>query len=226
MDQINLKNRNCSFAERRKRSLLKKQSMKARKRGGNKAQPLAQDLNTLFHYYQNHQFDIVISLARSITKNFPEHPFSWNILGATLIKVGRFEEALLVNQRFVDLCPKDPNAYNNLASTFLEMDRVYEADSNFRKAISFDAHNAVFYNNLGNALVKMLKYVDAEINYKKAITLKYDYPEAHTNLGNIYADLGKSREAAVCLIIFYTCFKQCFHIFCIIFHLKLVPAAT
>ena len=198
MDQINLKNRNCSFAERRKRSLLKKQSMKARKRGGNKAQPLAQDLNTLFHYYQNHQFDIVISLARSITKNFPEHPFSWNILGATLIKVGRFEEALLVNQRFVDLCPKDPNAYNNLASTFLEMDRVYEADSNFRKAISFDAHNAVFYNNLGNALVKMLKYVDAEINYKKAITLKYDYPEAHTNLGNIYADLGKSREAAVC----------------------------
>lgn len=198
MDQINFQNSNRSFAERRKRGLLAKKSKKARKRGRNKAQPPAQDLNTLFHYYQHHQFDIVISLALSITENFPDHPFSWNILGATLIKVGRFEEALSVNQRFVDLCPKDPNAYNNLASTFIEMDRVHEADLNFRKAISLDANNAVFYNNLGNALVKRLKYMDAEINYKKAIALKYDYPEAHTNLGNIYADLGKASEAAVC----------------------------
>ena len=198
MNQVNFKNRNRSFAERRKLNILLKKSKKAKKRGIHKTQPHAQDLNTLLHYYRQNYFDLAISLASSITENFPEHPFSWNILGATLIKVGRFEEALFANRRFVDLCPEDPNAHNNLASTLLEIDRVYEAESGFRKAISLDPNNAVFYNNLGNALVKMLKYADAEINYKKAIALEYDYPEAHTNLGNIYADLGKSSEAAVC----------------------------
>ena len=198
MNQVNFKNRNRTFAERRKLNLLSKKSKKAKKRGINKTQPHVQDLKTLFHYYRQNYFDLAISLASSITENFPEHPFSWNILGATLLKVGRFEEALFANQRCVDLCPEDPNTHNNLASTLLEIDRVYEAESGFRKAISLDANNAVFYNNLGNALVKMLKYADAEINYKKAIALEYDYPEAHTNLGNIYADQGKSSEAAVC----------------------------
>jgi tetratricopeptide (TPR) repeat protein len=198
MDNVNFKSRNRSFAERRKLSLLAKKSKKARKRGINKTQPLAQDLNTLFRYYQHNNLDLAISLALSITENFPEHPFSWNILGAALLQVGRVEEALLVNQRFVDLCPKDANAHNNLASTLLEMDRVQEAESSFRKAISLDVNNAVFYNNLGNALVKILRYSDAEINYKKAITLKYDYPEAHNNLANIYANLGRLSEAVAC----------------------------
>ena len=198
MDNVNFKSGNRSFAERRKLSLVAKRSKKARKRGINKTQPLAQDLKTLFRYYQHNYFDLAISLAFSITENFPEHPFSWNILGAALLQVGRFEEALSVNQRFVDLCSKDPNAHNNLASTLLEIDRVHEAESSFRKAISLDVNNAVFYNNLGNALAKMLRYSDAEINYKKAISLKYDYPEAHNNLGNIYADLGRLSEAADC----------------------------
>ena len=48
MDQVNFKNRNRSFAERRKLNLLAKKSKKAKKLGINKTQPLAQDLNTLF----------------------------------------------------------------------------------------------------------------------------------------------------------------------------------
>ena len=102
MNQVNFKKKNRSFAERRKFNLLLKKSKKAKKRGINKTQPHVQDLNTLFHYYQHNYFDLAISLASSITENFPEHPFSWSILGATLLKVGRFEEALFANQRVVD----------------------------------------------------------------------------------------------------------------------------
>lgn len=192
----NIHYKDNTFSARRKQRLLEKKKNKLRKLALVKGVPVAEDLAELIDNFKSKRFDVTISLGFYITKNFPKHSLAWNILGAALYSVGRFDEALLANQRFVDLSPKDPNAHNNLALTFLDTERLKEAEISFRNTLSLDANHYGAWNSLGSTLVRMRRFSEAEESYKRAIFLKSDYAQAHNNLGEIQAAQGKFNEAA------------------------------
>ena len=69
--------------------------------------PSQQELESLLKYYQSERYDEAEELATSITQKFPNHPFSWKVLGATLKKTGRISESLVASQKAVNLAPED-----------------------------------------------------------------------------------------------------------------------
>ena len=157
--------------------------------------PSNQQLNNLLKCYQTGRYIDAEKLSLSITKEFPEHPFAWKVLGIVFKKTGRINEALVVNQKSVELEPINMEANFNLGNTLQELGRLEEAEACYKQAISIKPDYAEAHNNLGVTLQKIGRLEEAEACYKQAISIKPDYAEAHNNLGVTLQKIGRLEEA-------------------------------
>ena len=157
--------------------------------------PPQSDMKQLLNHYQNKQYDDAENLALSLSKQFPNHPFSWKILGALFGQSGRGAEALNINQIAVQLAPQDATVYNNLGNTLKGMGRLEEAEANYRQAIAITNEFAEAHSNLGTTLAEMGRLEDAEESYRKATTIKPDFAEAYFNLGVMFFEANKYEKA-------------------------------
>ena len=157
--------------------------------------PPQSDMTQLLNHYQNRQYDDAENLASSLSKQFPNHPFSWKILGALFGQSGRGAEALNANQIAVQLAPQDATVYNNLGNTLKGMGRLEEAEANYRQAIAITNEFAEAHSNLGTTLAEMGRLEDAEESYRKATTIKPDFAEAYFNLGVMFFEANKYEKA-------------------------------
>ncbi|MDB9968494.1 tetratricopeptide repeat protein [Gammaproteobacteria bacterium] len=181
-----------TFAEKRKEASAKK---KKKKQNANSLKPSQQQLSILLQHYQNRQYDEAEKLALSMTQKFPEHQFSWKVLGAVFEETGRMSAALGVNQKVVALTPEDADAHSNLGNTLRELHRLEEAVTSCRKAIALKPGLAEAHYNLGNTLRELDRLEKAETSYRQAIALKPDFAEAHSNLGIMLHELGRLKNA-------------------------------
>ena len=69
--------------------------------------PSQEQLNSLLGYYQNGRFNDAEKLATTISKDFPNHPFAWKVLGAVLKQLGRISESVVAKEKAVELAPND-----------------------------------------------------------------------------------------------------------------------
>ena len=157
--------------------------------------PSHAQLSRLMECYEKRHFDEAEKLALSITQEFPKHPFSWKVLGATLKQTGRLLESLTPSQKAVELSPQDAEAYNNLGTTLAELKQLEKAEGSLRQAIALKPDYVEAYNNLGSTLKELGRLKEAEASYKKAIALKPEYAEAYNNLGVLLKELVKFIEA-------------------------------
>ena len=157
--------------------------------------PTNTELNKLLLFYQKRQFDDAEKLALSITERFPNHPFSWKVLGASLKQTGRIIESLIPMQKAVQLAPQDVETHSNLGITLKEVGRLNESEASHKKAIALQPDLAEAHFNLGITLKELGKAEEAQASYKKAIALRFDYAEAHNNLGVTLKEMGKLEEA-------------------------------
>ena len=65
----------------------------------NGVSPPQLQLNNLLEHYQNGRYEDAEKLAKFITEQFPNHQFSWKVLGAVLGQASRKTEALVANQK-------------------------------------------------------------------------------------------------------------------------------
>ena len=193
--KLAVQNKRLSFSQKRKKLSEKKKRKKAKKQNLKVNNPSQQQLSNLLEYYQNGRLDDAEKLAVSITNEFPEHQFTWKVLGAVLSQTGRKSEAVDANQTAVELSPQDALAHNNLGVTLQELGRLDRALASYTQAIALKPDYAEARSNLGNTLKQLGRLEDAEASYIQAISLKPDYAEAHKNLGNTLKAQGRLSEA-------------------------------
>ena len=143
-------------------------------------EPSQKQLNDLLKYYQTKQYDNAEKLAKSITEEFPKHPFSWKVFAAALKQNGKISESLVAGQKSVQLDPQDAEAYYNLGIVMQELGRLDEAEAIYKKAITLKPDHKT-HNNLGIVMQELGRLDEAEAIYKKAITLKPDFSQAIKN---------------------------------------------
>jgi len=148
-----------------------------------KRSPPQSEINTLLGHYQSGRYDDAEKLAVSITRQFPEHQFSWKVLGILFGQKGSTAEALNANQNAVKLAPQDAEAHNNLAITLAELKRLDEAQASYKKAIELKSDFPEAYNNRGAVLLELNSLEDARFCFTRAIELKPEFAEAHNHLG-------------------------------------------
>ena len=171
------------------------EKMKTQEPSSKTANPLQTELDSLLEHYQNGRHEDAEKLAISITQEFPDHSFSWTILGVLLEQTGRVPEALSVNQRVVQLAPESADAHFNLGNTLKELNRLEEAEKSYGQAIGLAPEDAEVHCNLGIALQGLGRLKEAEVSFRHAIALKSDYAEAHNNLGIMLEGFGRLEEA-------------------------------
>ena len=72
--------------------------------------PSQSDIDTLFEHYQSARYDDANNLATILTGQYPNHQFSWKILGATQRVMGNMQGALFANETAARLDPNDAEA--------------------------------------------------------------------------------------------------------------------
>lgn len=157
--------------------------------------PSKDELQQLVNLYNTDQNIEAENLAKFLIKQYPNHPFSWKVLGALLGKFGREGEALEVNKKAVELSPGDIAAHNNLGNTLKNLGKLKEAEVIYRKAISIQNNFHVSHNNLGITLAEMGRLEEAESSYREAIKIKPNFEEAYFNLGLMFYEANNFEKA-------------------------------
>ena len=98
--------------------------------------PSPERISILYEHYQSGKFSDAEKLAVDITQEYPEHPFSWKVLGLLFKQQGRVDESVAAMQRSISLSPQDAEARNNLGATLQESGRFEEAETSFTEAVA------------------------------------------------------------------------------------------
>ncbi len=192
-----LQKQSSSFTQQHKTVSARKKNSSSNQTNPNQVRSPSQvEVNALLEHYQNGRYDLAENLAKTITQKYPDHQFSWKVLGVVFQQTGRLQESLIANQRAVASSPNDAAAYSNLGNTLQELGRLENAETSYNKAIAIKPGLAEAHYNLGNTLKKLGRLEDAEASYNKAIAIKPEYREAHSNLGITLQELGRLEDAA------------------------------
>ena len=154
-----------------------------------------QIVNQLLDLYNKGQLTVVIDQAQSLTEQYPEAFFVWNMLGAANKGLGRTDDAANAFKRVTELNSTYADGFNNLGVTLQEQGKLDEAIAAYNKALSIKPDYAEAYNNMGATLQEQGKLDEAIAAYNKALSIKPDYAEAYYNMGNALQDQGKLDEA-------------------------------
>ena len=194
--KLTVQNKNLSFSQKRKKlSEQKKWKKKATKHNLKANNPPQEQISSLLELYERGRFRDAEILATTITKDFPNHPFSWKVLGALLKQTGRIIDSLTAVQKSVQLAPQDAQAHYNLGNTLKELGRLDEAEASYTQAIALKPDFAEAQCNFGSTLQELGRLDEALASYTQAIALKPDFAEAHSNLGSTHKELGSLDEA-------------------------------
>ena len=134
--------------------------------------PSQLEIKKLINYYKNTQYVEAETLALSMTKQFPDHQFSWKILGAILKQTGKLSESLIANQKSIKLNPQDVEVHNNMGASLKELARFDDAEVSYRLAIAIKPDYAEAHSNLGALLQEIGRFEDAEVSYRAGNSFK------------------------------------------------------
>ena len=195
------KNKTPTFTKQSKKVSTKKEKKKNSPRNlinlKQTRSPSKIELNTLLEHYKKGRYDLAQILAKTLTEQYPNHPFGWKVLGALFKQIGKLQDSLIANQKVLEISPNDAETHSNLGITLQELGRLEEAEASYSKAIAIKPDYAEVYNNLGITLKDLGRLKDAETNYTKAIVIKPGLAEAHSNLGITLQELGRAEEAEI-----------------------------
>ncbi|HLA83132.1 MAG TPA: tetratricopeptide repeat protein [Thermoleophilia bacterium] len=137
-----------------------------------------------------------VSLYREALKGDPDDVEVLAALGADLYVLGKFDEALPIQEKTVALDPEDVQTMIELGFNYLNhQDRPDDAVRVLTEAANVDpsAKNLTF---LGQAQEVSQDTVGAEATFRKAIETDPKYAFSYMVLRNLLVKLGRAREAA------------------------------
>lgn len=119
-----------------------------------KAMPSAKQVDAITQLFAKDQLQQVAKRALVLTRRFPGDAFGWKALGASLVKLGQFDEALEPLQCAVALAPQDIGALSNLGYALQVRGRMVQSEVFLRLALRYQPDFASALVNLGATLAR------------------------------------------------------------------------
>jgi len=133
--------------------------------------------------------------------NAPEDDFNdiaWASKGATLIKLGKYDEALKAMNHALKINPYNEVAWNGKGNVMVRMNKLKDAVKCYNRALAINPKYEVAWNNKGNLYARLGNYNKALTSYDKALGLVPKYKDAWINKGYVLVKMGKYDEAVKC----------------------------
>ena len=109
---------------------------------------------------------------------------------------GRYEEAIAIAERAIELDPVSGEAYRELGRTHEALGRYDDAEATYRKAVAARPDDWQAYNSLGGFYSARNRWTDAEPAYQTVIKLTPDNTRGYNNLGVVYFRMQRPDDAA------------------------------
>lgn len=109
---------------------------------------------------------------------------------------GRYEEAIALAQRAVELDPVSSAAHGELGRAYDLLNRPDEAEATYKKAIAARPDDWLAYNALGSFYMARSRFADAESAFQHVIELTPDNTRGYNNLGAVYFRMQRADDAA------------------------------
>jgi Flp pilus assembly protein TadD len=136
-----------------------------------------------------------VTLGETRVRDSPDNAEYRAFLGASLVEVGRFADAIPHLQAAIRLDEKSAGVHNDLATALMQEGRVPEALTHIQRAIALAPNDERMYFTLGSALARAKRFPEAAVAYERAIAINPDFPEAHVNLGSLLTSRGRPQDA-------------------------------
>ena len=116
--------------------------------------------------------------------------------GREHLRAKRFDQAVEVLRRAVQLQPDLTVAHISLGSALMETGQLNEALAEMNRAVKLSPNEAHAYFGLGNVQGAMRRYTEAIEAYNQAVRLNPNYFGAYNNLGIAYGMTNRHAESA------------------------------
>ncbi len=107
----------------------------------------------------------------------------------------KFEEALPLLDKAIELDPKLTDAYISRSYSYGKLGQVYKALKDIDKALELDGNNGVAYNNRGFLFLRLGQYDKAIADFTRAIALNPDDEAIWANRAEAYWRSGNALDA-------------------------------
>ncbi len=98
----------------------------------------------------------------------PDHPYSLNNKGYTLLLQNRFDEAIPLLEKAIGCCRDFAYAYNNLGFAKMKLGRQEEGVQDIRRSLEMDDTNPYAHRNLGIYYLESGQFDEALLLFEKA----------------------------------------------------------
>ena len=116
-------------------------------------------------------------------------------IGALLLKLKKYEEAIREFENALSINPKDPRVHNDLGVIYKECNHLQKAEWHYKNAIEIDPRFNLAIVNLTELYIQETKYADAIELLRKSLILKPHDKELLYNLGFVYHNSGQLEQA-------------------------------
>ena len=162
-----------------------------------KSHQLQRQIDHLIHLYNQGQFITLINDAENLLEKFPKTFIVWNILGVSLNRINRSNDAIIAFEKALSIKPDYVDAYYNLGKTFQEQNKIDAAIEVYKTTLSLDPNYLKAYSMMGNALENKGDLNQALTVYKKALSLDPNNSNTYSNMGNALQAQGKLAESLI-----------------------------
>ena len=155
-------------------------------------------MNQMVELYNSKQWDLLVSMANDVTKQFPQNAFGWKALGKALFILGKYTDALNALTKLAKLAPNDGDVHTDLALTYQTLGQLDEAEKSYRRVLKINPQYALIYDKLGALYCEQGRFVEAEVELRQALKIDPLFVQAHINLGFAIDSLVRWDEAEQC----------------------------
>lgn len=161
----------------------------------NNTHPAIDEMNALLALFNQRKFPEALTLASAMVQRYPQHGFSWKVMGAIYQNQGAIEPALDALKNAAQFLPDDYEVQYNLGNCFYDQQQLDSAIACYQNAIQLNPNFAQAYYNLGNAYKKQELLERAEQSYTTALRLDASNIWVLDNLAHVLYELGRFAEA-------------------------------
>lgn len=112
-----------------------------------------------------------------------------NLIGKSLMKLERFEEAICSYTKAIEIEPKDYEAWISKGVALGKLKKFDEEISSYKKAVEIKPDYQDAWNNLGVTYVRLNRFEEAILAFKKVIEIEPDDYKAWFGLGILHMRL-------------------------------------
>jgi len=144
------------------------------------------NLNLLIELYKKNDFLGIYEFYKKNLKIQKYDFLSLKIIGNTLYKLSKFDDAILILEKSKELKDNDYEVNLTLAASFNSLGKYKESLLHIKNCLELNNNNAIAYNLAGTIFANLKNFVQAEENFKKTLEIEPNFLEALYNLALIF----------------------------------------